>query len=344
MKKEQGKIKVLVIRFSSIGDIVLTTPILRCLKKVRGMEIEVHFVTKKIFAVLLEGNPHVDHLHLLEGQLKDLIRRLKTERFDLIIDLHHNLRSAIVKLALGKPSGNCNKLNFEKWLMTNFKIDRLPNTHLVNRYFEAARIAGVEDDGKGLEFFFPNGTSLLSKGLPLDMNKPYVAFVMGGRHATKRLPNEKIIAICNKLPLEVVLLGGPEDAINGQLIADACYRPVHNGCGVFPLDQSAWVVRHASYVIAHDTGLMHVAAAFNKHMISIWGNTVPAFGMVPYMPENPERSVIAEVKGLPCRPCTKIGADRCPKGHFDCMMKMDVDHIVQIVRSSLMDRSIIEQF
>ncbi len=332
---EADHIKVLVIRFSSIGDIVLCTPVLRCLKKIPGKEVEVHFVTKEAYRNLLENNPHVDHLHLLDGRLKDLISELRAAGFDYIIDLHHNIRSAMVKLSLRKPSGSFLKLNIEKWLLTRFKINRLPSKHIVGRYFEAAALAGVSDDGMGLEFFLPDDAEVSPSELPPSFSEGYVAFVIGGKHATKRLPNKKIISICNKLPGHILLLGGAEDAENGRMIAEACGENVVNDCGRFSLHQSAYLVKQSKLVISHDTGLMHIAAAFNKYLISVWGNTVPAFGMVPYMPKYPERSIIVEVEGLACRPCTKIGYAKCPKNHFDCMMKINEDKIVDSAKRIL---------
>ncbi len=335
---DAGHLKVLVIRFSSIGDIVLTTPVLRCLKKVPDQEVEVHVVTKSVYSNILDGNPYVDRLHLLDGRLLDLIKQLRTADFDYIIDLHHNIRSAMVKLALRKPTGSFLKLNLEKWLLTRFKVNRLPSRHIVDRYFEAAAIAGVENDGQGLDFFFSRGSATLPDGLPASFYEDLVAFVIGGRHATKRLPNDKIISVCRKLPANVVLLGGKEDEANGRIIASACGENVFNGCGLFSLQQSAFLVKKARLVISHDTGLMHIAAAFNKHLVSVWGNTIPGFGMMPYMPKYPERSIIVEVEGLPCRPCTKIGYAKCPKGHFDCMMKIDEEKIVERARHILQDK------
>lgn len=293
--------------------------------------MEVHFATKEAYAILLMHNPHVDKLHLHDGSLSDLIKSLRAERFDYIIDLHNNIRSAIIKLFLNRPGSSFRKLNTEKWLLTNFKRGKLPPIHLVDRYFEAAFAVGTTNDGKGLDFFFPERQNVMPSGLPDEFQKGYVAFVIGGKHATKRLPNEKIINICRGIPYRVLLLGGSEDAANGETIAASSGDSVFNGCGIFSLPQSAYLVKQARVVISHDTGLMHIAAAFNCKLISVWGNTIPEFGMTPYMPLYPERSVIIEIKDLPCRPCTKIGYPKCPKGHFDCMMKIKEIRVIQEV-------------
>lgn len=336
------RLKILVIRFSSIGDIVLTTPVLRCLKKIDEKEVELHFVTKKRFAPILHHNPHIDQLHLLDGKLSALVARLRKERFDFLVDLHHNTRSAILKLALGRPSSSFYKMNIEKWLLTRFKINRMSSLHVVDRYFAAASTLGVENDGKGLDFFLPDGMTRLPEALPHSFQDAFIAFAIGGRHATKRLPNEKIISIIKKLPLAVVLLGGKDDSTNGKTIATACGQQVFNACGSLSLKESAFLVKQAELVVAHDTGLMHIAAAFNKHIVSVWGSTVTDFGMYPYMPDYQDRLHIAEVKDLPCRPCSKIGYRKCPKGHFDCMMKMDEEKLVGAVKQMLVRKKAVQ--
>ncbi|MCU0370363.1 MAG: glycosyltransferase family 9 protein, partial [Bacteroidales bacterium] len=170
-----------------------------------------------------------------------------------------------------------------------------------------------------------------TSSLPAPFNQGFIAFVIGAKHATKRLPEHKLISVCRKLDSPVILLGGPEDTGMAKKIVSACGSRVYSMCGSLNLNQSASLVRQASVVISHDTGLMHIAAAFRKKTISIWGNTVPKIGMYPYMPGTGERSVIIEVKGLKCRPCSKLGYDRCPKKHFRCMEEIDEEAVVKAV-------------
>lgn len=327
--------KVLVIRFSSIGDIVLTTPVVRCLKKVHGRQIEVHFATKKAFGELLSSNPYIDKLHLLDGRLSNFNRKLQSENFDHIIDLHHNTRTAMIKWALRKPATSFKKLNVEKWLLVNLKINRLPQLHIVDRYFEAVRKLGVVNDGEGLDFFLTADVEADASLLPAAGFEKYIAFAIGGQHATKRMPNDKIISVIRKLPLPVVLLGGIDDIQNSADISAHCGDKVFDCCGKLSIQQSALLVKNAAVVITHDTGLMHIAAAFNKPIVSVWGNTVTDFGMYPYMPKYPERSKIVEVEHLACRPCSKLGFSECPKSHFDCMAKIDEEEIVRSVKRML---------
>ncbi|MDE0771597.1 MAG: glycosyltransferase family 9 protein [Salibacteraceae bacterium] len=319
--------KILIIRFSSIGDLVLTTPVIRIAKQqIEGSEV--HLVTKNAFSSVVEANPYLDKVHVLENDLKALIEELKQEGFTHVIDLHNNLRSRKIKKALKLPSKSFTKLNIEKWLAVNFKqIHRLPDTHIVDRYLETLSGFNIKNDQKGLDYFIPKKDKVDLKNLPESHRTGYLAWVIGGSYATKMLPNEKIIEVLSRIEKPVVLLGGPEDAVNGKLISEKLGDNVFNACGKFNINQSASLVEQATKVLSNDTGLMHVAAAFNKRTLSFWGNTIPEFGMYPYMPENQNKSTIMEVADLGCRPCSKLGHKKCPKKHFHCMQLIDSDKV-----------------
>jgi ADP-heptose:LPS heptosyltransferase len=326
--------KFLILRFSSIGDIVLTSPAVRCLKQqVPGAEV--HYATKRNFAPVIDHNPFIDKRFYLDDDLNTLIRDLKKENYDYIIDLHNNLRTLRIKAALGVKSYSFDKLNFEKWLMVNFKINRLPPVHIVDRYMETVKHFGVVNDGKGLDYFLgweevQNADKAFNR-LPSSHRENYIAFVIGAKHFTKQLPVEKIISICEKINRPIILLGDKEDFQKGERIKSAM---AFNTCGMFSLNESALIIKNASKVITHDTGLMHIAAAFKKEIISIWGNTVPEFGMYPYYGDTQIRNTKFEILGLSCRPCTKIGFSKCPKGHFKCMLQQSEEVIAQTALSA----------
>ncbi|GAA4000314.1 glycosyltransferase family 9 protein [Hymenobacter fastidiosus] len=343
--------KILVLRFSSIGDIVLTTPVVRALsQQVPGARV--HFATKPAYRGIVAANPYVTKVHCLTGSLGELVAELKAERFDYVVDLHNNLRTGLIKLRLGVKSSSFDKLNLQKWLLVNLKIDQLPRVHIVARYLAAAAPLGVTDDRQGLDYFIPEQDEVdLAAALPATFQRGYVAFAIGAQHATKRLPVERIIELCALLRRPIVLLGGPEDESTGHVVELAFERNVpavvpapprlpdspyyfpppvgeptqltsiYNACGKFSLNQSASLVRQAELVVSHDTGLMHIAAAFQKQIFSVWGNTVPEFGMYPYRSE----FRVLEVPGLSCRPCSKIGYAECPQGHFKCMREIKFD-------------------
>jgi ADP-heptose:LPS heptosyltransferase len=318
--------KILIVRFSSIGDIVLTTPVVRCLKKQLGAEI--HYLTKRAYLPLLEANPYLDKIFTIEKKIGEVLPALKQEGYDALVDLHKNLRSLQVRWRLGAKVFSFQKLNFEKWLLVNFKIDRLPDAHVVDRYLAAVAPLGIHDDRQGLDYFLPEQQP------EADLPPPYVAFAIGAAHQTKRLPAQKIVELCKGIRLPVVLLGGKAEQAEGERIARDAGAHVRNFCGKLSLHGSAAVIRQADLVVTHDTGMMHIAAAFQKEILTVWGSTVPAFGMYPYFGVAGNKNTTFEVKNLTCRPCSKIGFDACPKGHFRCMNDIETEKIIALANGS----------
>ena len=330
--------KVLIIRFSSIGDIVLTTPVIRNLKT-QLLDAEIHFCTKLGFRQLVEHNPYLDKIHYLEDNLNDLIKKLKEEKYDVIIDLHNNLRTRIIKSRIQAKSHSFDKLNWQKWLIVNLKINKLPNRHIVDRYMDTVAPLGVKNDLLGLDYFIPEKDIVPLDWLPETHQREFVVYAIGANHNTKKLPFERMVELCDRINKPIVLLGDKNDAIMGDKLTKFFERTeksaekeegllelnkkaiVFNACGKFNLNQSASLVKQAKYVFSHDTGLMHIAAAFKKQIFSIWGNTIPSFGMYPYK----TKFMVLENNKLDCRPCSKIGFEKCPKGHFNCTKKIIFD-------------------
>lgn len=322
--------KILIIRFSSIGDIVLTTPLIRCLKE-QLPECEIHYLTKKQFSPLLKENPSIDKIYHIGKGLSEVIKELKLENYDFVIDLHKNLRSFLVIFRLGKPFASFPKLNIRKWMLVNFKINLMPDLHIVDRYFKATLKLKIRNDHKGLDFFIPADEELAINNLPSVLRNGYYAWAIGGAHQTKLFPVGKIIEAIKKINYPFIILGGPGDVNRGDEIVASTNTKVYNACGKYSVNQSASLIRQSEKLITNDTGMMHIAAAFNKKIISIWGNTVPAFGMYPYLPEDKTISKIIEIKDLSCRPCSKIGYSKCPKKHFRCMEDIDIGSLAEAI-------------
>lgn len=320
--------KILLIRFSSIGDIVLTTPVVRCLKQ-QLPEVELHVLTKSSYRSIYAANPFINKVYEFQGNLKELIRQLKEEHYDFVVDLHKNWRSLRVRMALHCPSASFPKLDFQKFLYTKLKLGHLPEVHIVDRYFKAVEKLNVHNDGQGLDFFFSEGDVMHYEDLPESFREGFVAIVIGGQHATKILPEDKVVEVCDALDYPVVLVGGPEDAARGDRIKEKVGSYVGNSCGSLTVGQSASLLQLADAVITNDTGMMHIAAALRRPIVSVWGNTVPEFGMFPYLPEGMKPSAIVENKELKCRPCDKLGYAKCPKGHFKCMKDLDAREIAE---------------
>ncbi|MDE3236375.1 MAG: glycosyltransferase family 9 protein [Bacteroidota bacterium] len=328
--------KILIIRFSSIGDIVLTTPVIRCVKQ-QVQDAEVHFLTKKSYGSILESNPYIDKVILLDQSWDLMMHELKAENYDYIIDLHHNLRTLKVKRGLKAAKHySFHKLNVEKWLMTTLKVNRLPSVHIVDRYLDTVKELGVVNDGKGLDFFIPSKDEVRLADIPASHHFGYIAVVIGAALATKKLPVHRLQQLCRKIDYPVMLLGGKEDMVEAEKIAAVDGIKIYNACGKFNLNESADLIRKSHAVITHDTGLMHIAAALRKKIISVWGNTIPAFGMGPYYGDASVKHIVSEVNHLRCRPCSKIGYKSCPKKHFKCMELQNIEAIATMELPSLL--------
>ena len=326
--------KILLIRFSSIGDIVLTTPVVRCLKQ-QLPEVELQVLTKSSYRSLYAANPHINKVYEYRDNLKELIRELREEHYDFVVDLHKNWRSLRVRTALYCPSASFPKLDFRKFLYAKLKIGHMPQVHIVDRYFKAVEKLKVHNDGQGLDFFFNEGDIMHYEDLPETFREGFVAFVIGGQHATKILPEDKVVEVCEALDYPVVLVGGPEDAARGERIKERVGSYVGNSCGSLTVGQSASLLQLADAVVTNDTGMMHIAAALRKPIVSVWGNTVPEFGMYPYLPQGLAPAAIVENRNLKCRPCDKLGYALCPKGHFKCMKDLDAREIAEKTKAGL---------
>lgn len=321
--------KFLIIRFSSIGDIVLTTPVVRSLKKCHPNS-EIHYLTKKQFFPLLQHDPHIDQFHLLEDNLSGIISNLQKIKFDGIIDLHKNIRTLKVKNKLKGEKCVFDKQNWQKYLLVNFKSNRMTEKHIVERYGKCLKNFGCNLDDEGLAFYLSKeieekAQNLITKNFD---NQP-IAVVLGANHQTKKWIDEYFIELLKKLKEPAILIGGKTEAKTAKSIQSKIKTPILNAIEFNDLLLSAALVKHSKYVIAHDTGFMHIAAAFQKKIYSIWGNTVPEFGMYPY--KTPHE--IIENKHLSCRPCSKIGYNKCPKKHFKCMREITPEIVFERITS-----------
>lgn len=311
-----------------MGDIIYTTPVVRCLKT-QLPDVEVHFLTKPAFQYIYTGNPYVAKLLLLKPKLAETIAEIKQERYDLIIDLHSNLRTAMIKLRTGILSSTFKKYTIRKWLSLKLNLKLVPNTHIVDRYLETVKDLGVLNDGKPIDYYI-HGDHNLNKLVPASHQGGYIAFVIGATHFTKRLPNHKIIDICRQLKLPVVLLGGNDVTHNGDEVAAALGQTIYNACGKTSLDESVYLVSQAQSIIGFDTGLTHIAEAFNRPIVSVWGGTVPnLLGVQPYM----VKDAMVAGSDIPCRPCSKFGSEKCPLGHFKCMNELAEEPIIEFVNA-----------
>ena len=240
-----------------------------------------------------------------------------------------------------KKSFSFNKLNVQKWLLTALKINKMPDVHIVDRYMETVASFGVKNDGAGLDYFVPEKDVVKESDIPTSHLAGYIGLVIGAALNTKKYPLHKLEAFCKEINHPVIILGGKEDAETGKQLSAIDSFKIYNACGKFNLNESADMVRRSKVIISNDTGLMHIAAAYKRPIISLWGNTVSSFGMYPYYGQNflsRQQNTpfdILEVNNLSCRPCSKIGYNKCPKGHFKCMENIAVEDVLQKTNARL---------
>jgi heptosyltransferase-2 len=330
---------VLAVRFSSIGDVLLITPLLRALRR-RHPEGRITVLTKSAFAPLLEDNPNVDALITLrtDDSLPALAGRIRAGGFTHLLDLHDNLRSRVLRALVPGPWRGYPKYRTARALLIHGKRDRYPlHRPVAERYFAAARGLEVRPDGEPPEFFL--GASAVGEvdrwveHLGLGASRPLLAVAPGAAHATKRWPVEHWRALVDRsvaAGMDVVVVGGAADtAIAEQVAAGRGSRSV-SAAGTFGLQATGAVLRRAKALVSGDTGVMHMATGVGTPVVALFGPTVEAFGFFPYT----RRAVVLQVD-LACRPCSSKGGPVCPLGHHHCLVNIPPDDVYAAVCRSV---------
>jgi len=330
---------VLAVRFSSIGDILLTTPLLRAIGRAHpGARVTV--LTKREYVPLLSHNPHVHRVIGMApgGSLFRLATELRGDRYSHLLDLHDSLRSRALQLLVPGRWRSYPKHRLTRaWLIyakRNRYRDRRP---VAERYFSAARDLGVEPDGHPPEFFLGREAGEQVSGwlasLGLDQTPSLIAVAPGAAHATKRWPVDHWRMLVDRAVKDghtVAVVGGPDDAELGAALAQGSGGRVASAAGVFGLQATGALLQRARALVSGDTGVMHMATSVGAPVVALFGPTVEAFGFFPYT----STASVLELP-LPCRPCTAQGSSRCPLGHHRCMLDIPPGGVYEALRRSL---------
>jgi lipopolysaccharide heptosyltransferase II len=338
--------KTLVIRFSSIGDIVLSTPLLRVLRA-RFPRGQIDYFTRTEYAELVQSNQNLNRTYEFYARqgfegLRTLKKQIRQEGYDLIVDIHDSLRSKYLRSLRGPRRAIVNKRVFERSMLVNLKKNIYKGVvSVVDRYIEPVSDLGIQNDGKGLELHIPDDVLFGVAGkiatLKLNRFEKVVGLCPGARHFTKRWPADRFArvgaAFAHKMDAKVLLFGGGADAsISNQVCWDINNQSgderATSLCGQLKLLETAAAMEYCDVIITNDTGLMHIAVAMHKKVVAVFGSTVREFGFFPYDP----KAVVMETQGLGCRPCSHIGRSECPEKHFKCMAEIDPDQVYSIAR------------
>jgi len=347
----QSPSKTLIIRFSSVGDIVLTTPLLRVLRQAFPAS-QIDFVTRTEYAELVRTNHNLNVTWTYDAStgfsgLRSLMRTLRAERYDLVLDLHNSIRSRYLRLGLGAVQMVAvNKRILRRWLLVNFKKNFYSGiVSVADRYIETLDRFGIRNDGKGPELHIPDellfGISGKVASLRLHRFEKIIGLCPAARHATKEWPLDRYaevaVRFCRERNGGVMIFGGSAEKARALELAQQIgirigSDRVISWVGELSLMESAATMEYCDVIVTNDSGLMHVAAAMNKKIVAIFGSTVREFGFAPVS----DAAVILETEGLSCRPCSPIGRSRCPKNHFRCMLDVEPERVVETM-SEMMD-------
>ena len=336
--------KILVLRFSSVGDIVLSSPLLRVLRS-KFPKCQIDYVTRTEYAELVRSNPNINYTYEFNtadgfNGLKTLKKRIREEQYDLLVDIHGSLRSRYIRTFMGSARVvTVDKREKERLALIKFKKDLYKDDIPVSkRYIEAVNPLGIEDDGKGLELHIPDevlfAVSGKVAGLKLNQFERVVGLCPTARHLTKTWPKDRFIELGSRCARDrsakVLLFGGNLDVEYCDDIAKSIAANCDDGCvsnlsGQFSLLETAAAMEYCDVIVTNDSGLMHVAEARQRNLVAVFGSTVRQFG---FFPQN-KNSAVIERKGLYCRPCSHIGRSSCPEKHFRCMNEIGVDEVFE---------------
>lgn len=323
---------ILVVRFSSVGDILLTTPLVRALAR-RHPDARLVFVTHRALAPLVADHPQLAAIAALEPDepLRDLARRLRALAPTHGLDLHGTLRSFALRLLVPCHWRGYSRRRFARAALVSVKVDLYGRSRPVaERYFDAASGLDVHPDGGSAEFFLSSGARdraagwLAAKGLT---TASLVALAPGAARATKQWPLAHWVAVAQRLRDQghrPIVLGGPDDrGVALQLVAAGA---ADSAAGELSLQETGAVLARSRVLVSGDTGLMHMATGVATPVVALFGPTVAQFGFTPYR----ARAVVLE-RSLACRPCSPTGSAACPLGHHRCLRDIAPDDVVRAV-------------
>jgi len=335
--------RILVFRLSAIGDIILTSALIRCLKK-QIPDCTIDFVVKRQFEQLVSSNPHISTIYTVDSNegfsgLRSLAKNLQTKKYDVFLDIHKNFRSQFVRRKSNPQKIFTYKKHvIKRALLINFHVDLYnPPVPVYKRFILSAEALGIKDDGEKTEFYIDHLAQekidglLATKGAePLT----YITLCPGASFWNKQWPIENLSLLATKIIQQtdknVVLIGGPKEKELSAQIASANPKVI-DLTGKLNLQESAAVLKNTLCTVANDTGMLHLSEALKRPVVGIYGPTARQLGYFPLL----EESQIVEVEDLACRPCTKMGMNNCPKKHFKCMRDINPEHVFNAIKKYL---------
>jgi lipopolysaccharide heptosyltransferase II len=324
--------RILIIRLSSLGDVIMTTPLIKAVKKLYPESI-IDYCTKAEYSEIIRSSPVINTIieadnELTFDNLKVLKKKLKQNNYDLIIDAHNKLNTFYLRLFMKGEKLKLKKYSFRKFMLVKFKINMMKDLPpVIQRYLDILpnkpgnifpEIATDYSAAKKIADFFAS--------LNIQSNNNIICIIPSSKHFTKTYPPELYAEIINKFDTKkytFLLTGKGNDKVNIDLIISKTGNNVYNLCDKFNVIETAELMKRCMLVVTGDTGPMHIAEAVGTPILMLAGSSVKEFGFYPQS----VKAVILENNFLSCRPCSHIGRDKCPKGHFKCMREISPSKI-----------------
>lgn len=333
--------KILIIQTAFLGDVILTLPLLQVLKR-ELPSAEIDFLCIPGTADLLKNNPYINEVILYDKKksgfkgLTDLIKKLRNEKYDLLISPHRSYRSSLISYfsSAGKTiSFNKSSLSF----LYDHNVPYENNIHEIQRNLRLLGPTGKIEIGIIKPELFSGESERWKVDEFFTLNKindedKLIAIAPGSVWFTKRFPEDKFVRLCNLLELtdsKIILIGGESDKrISEYILTNSKNKNLINSAGSLSILESSELIRRSSLLITNDSAPLHIANSFGTDVIAIFGATVPSFGFYPYG----KNDIVFETNGLRCRPCSIHGGNTCPVGTFECMMKINEESIFEAVK------------
>jgi lipopolysaccharide heptosyltransferase II len=334
---QNQQLRILIIRLSSMGDIILSTALVRMLRN-KFPKATIDFLCAKQFSEIFAHNPHLNTVlkYDKDKSSSDIIswrnEYIKQNgKYDILIDLQNNLRSKIFRGGIYEDSYEIKKNRFRKLGLVFFKRRFGQFKQIPEIYMEAFKSLEVKDDGIGLELWLKNDGNEYPHNRFEKKKYRKIAFAPGAHHFTKRWPPEKFVRLIFMVKerykqTEIVLVGGKADKAITDVILAKTDMNVIDCTSSASILKTAEVIDECDLLITNDTGVMHIAAARQVPIIAIFGSTTADFGFTPF---RSQFKIVEEE--LACRPCTHIGRSDCPKNHFKCMMEIEPERVLQVM-------------
>lgn len=341
---------ILILRLSAIGDVVLTTPLIRALRR-RFPNARIDFVIKQAFAELVEHNPHLNRVHRVEPVtgfkgLMQLGMQLRRERYNLVLDLHRNFRTSILtKLCAAPRVARYRKHVIRRWLFVKFKAATMQYIPpIAQRYLQTAAFLNLQNDDAGTELFWSAAHEAEATRVLLEAgwseSRPLLCLAPGAGFFTKRWPVEYFTEIARRFhathgEYAIAILGGAQDRGPGKFIREKSGEKIFDLTGKCSLLASAAIIKRSKLVLANDSGLMHLAEAVNTPVLALFGSTTKELGFFPQR----STSRVLEHQNLDCRPCSHLGYHACPRGHFRCMKELAPQRVFDEIERVMLARN-----